>query len=269
MPTCGNPSDRNKPSMGSFPLYLNQGSTLALDIDTAQRLRIERAQLPEKRIPLHLVSRIVCSSQVSISTSALLACMRRGVPLAIVEPSGKTLGWCFGVRRTENSLRELLRHALDDPAWEVEYKNWLANQHLAICTQMLLLCQVPGTAAARANPRAALCNAHRQKHQQPCGQAVDAIAQLAQHELAAHLGRESCDPTLLAWARPGINLINDLGALLGLHAHTDIHHTAQRHVEEALQHWALRRYERSSALWQQRIAHLGVAFEQFLREHWQ
>jgi hypothetical protein len=255
--------------MNSIPLYLNQGTTLSLDIDATQRLRIERALLPEKRIPLHHVSRIVCSSKVNISTGALLACMKRGIPLAIVEPSGKTIGWCFGVRRTENSLRELLRYALDDPTWNTHYKLWLANQRLAIGTQVLLLCQVPATAAARANPRAALCNAHRRKHQQPCGQAVEAIAQLAQHELAAYLGRESSDPTLLAWAKPGLNLINDLGALLGLHAHTDVHHTLALHADETLQRWALQRYERHSAHWQQRIAHLGVAFEQFLREHWQ
>jgi hypothetical protein len=255
--------------MSSLPLYLNQGSTQSLDIDTAQRLRIVRAQLPEKRIPLHLVSRIVCSSHVSISTGALLACMRRGIPLAIVEPSGKTVGWCFGTRRTENSLRELLRHALDDPAWATHYKQWLGNQRLAIAVQVLLLCQVPASAAARANPRAALCNAHRLKHHQPCGQAVNAIAQLAQHELAAHLARESSDPALLAWARPGLNLIQDLGALLGLHAHTDVHHALQIRTEEALPAWALHRYESHSAHWQQRMAHLAVAFEQFLREHWQ
>ena len=256
--------------MGSLPLYLNQGTTLALDIDTAQRLRIERAELPEKRIPLHLVSRIVCNSQVNISTGALLACMKRGIPLAIVETSGKTIGWCFGVRRTENSLRELLRHALDDPAWDPLYKQWLANQRLSISIQVLVLCQVTTSAAARANPRATLCNAHRQKHQRPCGQVVNAIAQLAQHELAAHLSRESCDPSLLAWSRPGLNLINDLGALLGLHAHTDVHHARQFHADEtAFQHWALQHYERHSAHWQQRMAHLSVAFEQFLREHWQ
>ena len=255
--------------MSSIPLYLNQGTTLSIDIDAAQRLRIERALLPEKRIPLHLISRIVCSSSVNISTGALLACMRRGIPLVLVETNGKTIGWCFGVRRTENSLRELLRHALDDPTWDTHYHHWRANQQLAISTQVLLLCQVPTSAAARANPRAALCNAHRRKHQQPCGQAVAALAQLAQHELAAHLGRECGDPSLLAWSRPGLNLINELGALLGLHAHTDVHHTPPIGPDQTLQPWALQRYERHAAHWQQRIAHLSVAFEQFLREHWQ
>ncbi|MEX1167651.1 MAG: CRISPR-associated endonuclease Cas1 [Hydrogenophaga sp.] len=255
--------------MGSIPLYLNQGTTLTLDIDAAQRLRIERAHMPERRIPLHLVSRIVCSSLVNISSGALLACMKRGIPLAIVEPSGKTIGWCFGTRRTENSLRELLRHALDDPTWETHYTQWQDNQRLAISTQVLLLCQVPASAAARTNPRAALCNAHKRKHQQPCGHAVDAIAQLAQHELAAHLGAEAGDPALLAWAKPGLNLINDLGKLLSLQAHIDVHHAQQLPTADKLASWALQRYERHSAHWQQRIAYLSVAFEQFLREHWQ
>ncbi len=255
--------------MAAIPLYLNQGSALSLDIDTAQRLRIQRAQLPERRIPMHLVSRIVCGPQVDVSTRALLACMRRGIPIAIVEPDGRPLGWCFGVRRTENSLRELLRHALDDPVWDPLYGGWLDTQRLAIGTQVLVLCQVPATAAARANPRAALCNAHRRKHNQPCGHAVNALARLAQQELAAYLAHQSSDPALLAWARPGLNLISDLGQLLGMHSHVDVHHAPEIPSNEHLPTWAMRRYERHSAHWQNRIAHLGVAFEQFLRQHWQ
>lgn len=255
--------------MASIPLYLNQGTALTLDIDAAQRLRIERSEMPERRIPLHLVSRIVCSSHVNISTAALLACMKSGIPLAIVGPSGETMGWCFGVRRTENSLRELLAHALADPAWHQTYQEWLNNQTLAISVEVLLLCQVPTTPAARKSPRVALCNAHRQKHQQACGDAVDAIAGLAQHELAAYLGQESGDPSLLAFSRPGLNLINDLGGILGLHAHTDVHYAARLPDNEPLGLWALKAYEGNCAHWQQRIAHLGVAFEQFLRMHWQ
>jgi hypothetical protein len=258
--------------MSGIPLYLHTSGAQRLDLDNAQRLRIERKDLPDKRIPLHLVSRIVCRSNLDISARVLVACMKSGIPLALVEPDGKAIGWCMGARRTETTMRQLLTHALDDPEWDVRYAQWLQNQRLAVAAQVLLLCSVPATAQARRNPRAALCNAHRQKHQQACGSAVNALVYLAQHELAAHLSQETGAPELLTWARPGLNLIHDLGALLGLHAHTDVHHAPRlpqtNQNKEAVNAWATCHYERHSAHWQQRIAQLSWSFEQFLRSHW-
>lgn len=255
--------------MSSMPLYLLQDKVQRLDIDAAQRLCIIHELLPDRRIPIHLVSRIVCNMRVDISSKALIACMKKGIPLAIVERSGRTVGWCFGVRRTENSLHDLLRQALDDPEWDSLYNHWRENQTLAICAQVLLLCQIPATPSARANPRAALCNAHYQKHKRCCGQAVNELAELAQHELASHLAHESADPSLLAWSRPGLNLITDIGAILGLHAHIDIHHASNIPEREALMVWAMQRFERHQSHWQQRIAQLSQAFEKFLRTRWQ
>lgn len=258
----------HSPTMHALPLYLHNGSAQRLDLDSAQRLRIERKDLPERRIPLHHVSRIVCSSTLDISARALMACMKSGIPLAVVDTNGHTLGWCLGARRKETSLRQLLTHALDDPAWASHYPDWLAQQRAAIAAQTLLLCGVPTTAAARHNPRTALCNAHFVKHQQGCAQQVDALALLAQHELAAQLAQETGAPQLLAWHRPGLNLIEDLGQVIGLHAHTDLHHAPLLPEADKLTPWAIRHYERHTAHWQQRIGQLMYAFEQFLRSHW-
>ena len=257
------------PAMNALPLYLHNGSALRLDLDAAQRLHIERKDLPERRIPLHHVSRIVCSSTLDISARALMACMKSGIPVAIVDPSGNPLGWCLGARRKETSLRQLLNHALDDQAWPCHYPDWLQQQHAAVAAQTLLLCGVPTTAAARNNPRAALCNAHFVKHQRGCAQPVDALTLLAQHELAAKLTQETGAPELLAWHRPGLNLIEDLGQVIGLHAHTDLHHAPLLPEADMLTPWAIRHYERHTAHWQQRIGQLIYGFEQFLRCHWQ
>lgn len=254
--------------MNALPLYLHNGSAVRLDLDAARRLRIERKDLPERHIPLHHVSRIVCSVTLDISSRALMACMQSGIPVAIVGNKGETVGWCMGTRRKETTLRQLLTHALDDSTWPEHYGHWLALQKAAIAAQNLLLCGVPTTAAARNNPRAALCNAHRQKHGMGCAHLVNALASLAQHELAAVLAKETSDPELLAWHRPGVNLIDDLGLLLGLHAHTDLHHTAGLPTIDQLTPWAIRHYERHSAHWQQRIAHVVYSFEQFLRTNW-
>ena len=256
------------PTMNAQPLYLHNGSAQCLDLDTAQRLRIERKDMPERRIPLHHVSRILCSSTLNISSRALMACMKGGIPLTVVDPKGETLGWCLGARRKETSQRQQLIHALDDQAWPDHYTDWLAQQHTAIAAQTLLLCGVPTTAAARHNPRTALCNAHFVKYHQGCAKQVDALALLAHHEFAAQLAQATSAPELLAWHRPGLNLIEDLGNVIGLYAHTDLHHAAQLPEDDELTAWAIRHYERRAAHWQQRIAQLMFAFEQFLRSRW-
>ena len=256
------------PAMNALPLYLHNGSAQRLDLDGAQRLRIERKDFPERRIPLHHVSRIMCSSTLDISARALMACMKSGIPLAVVDTNGETLGWCLGARRKETSLRQLLTHAPDDQAWPTHYAEWLAQQHVATAAQTLLLSGVPTTAAARHNPRTTLCNAHFVKHGQGCAHAVDALALLAQHELAAQLAQATSAPELLAWHRPGLNLIEDMGQVIGLHAHTDLHHAPLLPDPEKLTPWAIRHYEKHAAHWQQRMGQLLFSFEQFLRCHW-
>ena len=253
--------------MNAIPLYLQ--NTTALTLDAACRLRIQRPGKPERQLPLHLVSRIVCESNTAIDSRVIITCMQRGIPVAITNKNGTAIGWCLGWRRRESSLQQLLLHALDDPTWPELYAQWHHNHHLATTAQILLLCQLPATAAARRNPRTALCNLHQHKHQRPCGKLVNALARLAQHELAQRLAQTVNDPTLLAWNRPGLNLITELGNLLALHAHLDIHHSTRLPAPEQQHAWAIRTYERHSAHWQQRIATILFEFEQFLRHHWQ
>ncbi len=250
------------------PLYLQKGSAQHLDIDASQRLRIRVKDQGERYIPLHHVSRIVCSHTLEISSRALLACMQRGIPVSILDVDGNPLGWCLGVRRIETSLRQLLRHALDDPLWPELYSEWLHRQNVAVATHALLMCEVPATPTARHSPRPALCNAHFQKHQQPCAKPLDALALLAQQELAAQLAEQASDPQLLAWNRPGLNLLNDLGEVLGWYAHIDLHHAPMLPEEAKITSWSIKHYERHTRHWQQRISQLMHEFEQFLRTHW-
>ena len=72
----------------------------------------------------------------------------------------------------------------------------------------------------------------------------------------------------LAWHRPGLNLMEDIGQLLSLHAHTDLHHAPILPTLDQITPWAIRHYEKHTAHWQQRIGHLMFSFEQFLRTHW-
>ena len=250
------------------PLYLQNSSVTRLDLDASMRLRIERKALPEKRIPLHHISRIVCSSSLDISTRTLIACMKSGVPLMVMDQTGETLGWCLGARRKETSLRQLLSLALDDSVWNARYTKWLQQQRAAYASEALLMCGVRISPAARRNPKVALCNAHYRKHGQATGIFVNALANLAQHELAAVLAKEVSEPSLLTWHRPGLNLIDDLGSTMGLFAHIDLHHTTNLPEPDQLTAWAVRHYEKHAPHWQQRLGQVLFDFERFLRAHW-
>lgn len=255
-------------SFGVRPLYLQGGSARRLDIDASGRLCISCHEQPERKIPLHHVSRIICSSSLQITANALMACLQSGIPLSILNADGTTLGWCMGSRRKESTFGQLLAHALDDPLWPSLYADWLHSQHLAIAAQVLLMCGVPASASARQYPRVALCNAYFRQYHQRCAEHVDALATLAQHELAALLAREVNDPRHLAGYRPGHNFVEDLGELIGLFAHIDLHHASPLPEPARLGPWAVRRYEKHSVHWQQRFANLMHELEQFLREHW-
>ena len=257
------------PDMLASPLYLHTGSAQRLDLESADRLRIERKDLPARHIPLHHVSRIVCGQTMDISSRALMACLQNAIPITIVNAQAEAIGWCMGARRKESSTKQLLMHALDDPLWDEHYGLWRAQQQLAIATQCLLLCGVQNNAAARWQPRIALCNAHHQRHKISSAKLVDAVAALAQHELAAQLDKQIAAPHLLAWYRPGLNLITDLGSLLGLYAHIDFHHAPKLPPPERAQLWAVQRFEKHAAHWQARMGQLLFGFEQFLRSHWQ
>ena len=238
--------------MLAAPLYLHTGSAQRIDLDSANRLRIERNNMPTRHIPLHQVSRMVCHESMDISAKALMACLQQAIPIAIVNSQNEAIGWCLGARRKESSTKQLLMHALDDPQWDTHFP----------------LCGVQNTASARQQPRVALCNAHYLRHRAASAHLVDAMAALAQHELAANLNHLVGAPDLLAWYRPGLNLIVELGVLLGLYAHIDLHHTPKLPAPDKRQIWAVQHFEKHAAHWQTRMGQLLFNFEQFLRTHW-
>ena len=82
------------------------------------------------------------------------------------------------------------------------------------------------------------------------------------------MATEVCNPELIAWSRPGLNLLNDFETLLSFYGHIDIHHANTLPHDFDANKWAVKFYEKHAAHWQQRIGHLMFEFEQFLRKHW-
>lgn len=253
---------------GGKPLYLLSYQAKRVSIDSTRRLQVHMSGGKINSVPLHLVSRLVCGVHIEIETKALHACMHAGVPIAIQTKDSESVGWCFGARRVESSLRQLLLFAYDDPKWEELYETWRDQTYDAIASQALLLCDVPATLDARKQPRIALCNAHFEKHGVACGDHLDALTLLAVHEIAAVLAEEVGDASLVVWGKQGLNLVEELGALVAVHAHVDLHHAQGLRRLRNIERWAVPFYESMAAHWQQRIATVVVSFEQFLRSHW-
>ena len=257
--------------MSARPLYLNPSEEVVVSCDAEVALRVRSADSPARRIPLTQLSRVVANSRTRWDSQALLACMTRGIPVSFVDHHGKPIGWCFGQRRRETTLGNLLHLALDSPDWDQHYPCWLDNQRRAAAAHALVMC---GERAAfdqlrsASSTRDVLCNAHTRKHGTATGDAVSAIAHLATQEFAASLDQAVVQSELLAWHRPGLNLIDDIGGIVGVYAHVGVHHARSLPAPGMLEKWAIKHYEGDAELWAPRIGGIIGNFERFLREHW-
>ncbi len=257
--------------MSARPLYLNPSEAVVVSCDAGVALRVRGADSPSRRIPLAQLSRVVTNHHTRWDSQALLACMTHGIPVSFVDRHGKPIGWCFGQRRRETTLDHLLRAALDCPEWDRYYPSWLDNQRRAAAAQALILC---GERASGEHLRSArctrdvLCNAHTRKHGLAAGDTVTALAHLAAQESAAALSHAVAQSELLAWHRPGLNLIDDIGGIVCVYAHVAVHHARRLPAPEMLEKWAIKLYQADAELWAPRIGAIIGSFERFLREHW-
>lgn len=254
--------------MSARPLYLQTSGDACVRLDSAVALRIEVDTRLAQRAPLSQISRVVSRTSVRWESDALVACMKRGIPVHFIDAAGKAQGFCFGARRVETTLAALLKNALDNEDWQHCYTEWKLNQHRARAAQALLLCQLPASDHNLKNVHNVLCNLHRTRHGEPAGVALGALQRLAHAEAAAVLDATVGDARLINWYRPGLCLINDFSGLIGLHAHTVVHHASVLPLPEQTARWAVLQYELHAALWASSAGALCGAFERFLREHW-
>lgn len=254
--------------MSARPLYLQPMLPARVALDSTVALRIHTVGQSGLRTPLTRISRVVSNHHVQWDSDALIACLQNGIPIAFMDARGKPIGWCFGARRRETSLANLLEHALESDEWEQRFNPWLDAQHRARAAQALLLCGVFTSTAHLANVRNVLCNLHRTRLGAPAGAALGRLEALARCDIAAALADAVGEARLLAWHRPGFNLIDTLAGLVAIHAHTIINGTQELPAPDQMAQWATRNYEKNAGLFAQSTGALIGALELFLREHW-
>jgi hypothetical protein len=78
-----------------------------------------------RRYPFNRLSHIVSDHRVNWKTDAITGCMSFGVPVFFSDGRGEYIGACYGTRRRETTLANLLRLSLEHPNGEVRLVEFL------------------------------------------------------------------------------------------------------------------------------------------------
>ena len=212
--------------MSLRPLYLEAGTPWQVKLDAGVALHVSAAGRARSLYPLQRLARVVCGAAAQWDTAALLACLRAGVPVLFHDGHGDPIAWCFGPRRRETTLQQLLREGLDHVHWVEHFSRW---QHAAQRREVLAALQFVGACAPQldaATARSRLCNLHRDRTGLPAGPWLHALHRALSAVVAENLHEALADPALIGYARPGLHLGQVFTELLQWRMHRLLHATA-------------------------------------------
>lgn len=89
------------------PLYLNAPEVRRVSLE-GPALKVVCRHQADQYFPLARLSRVISRGPVSWSSAALLECLRRGVPVTLLDREGKLLGMCFGAWPQDSRFSSLL-----------------------------------------------------------------------------------------------------------------------------------------------------------------
>jgi hypothetical protein len=205
------------------PLYLDPTLQWQVKLDEGVALNVSAPGRARSLYPLQRLARVVCGKHSQWHTEALLACLEAGVPVIFHDSRGDAVAWCFGGRRREATLGQLLREGLGRPEWPERFGLWAGA---AQRREMLGALRQLGLRTARldaAHVRALLCNQHRRRLGQPAGPWLRALQQATAGLACELLARSVGDGALLAYAQPGLHLPRELARLLEWRQHLILH----------------------------------------------
>lgn len=205
------------------PLYLDPGVAWQVRLDDGVALHVVAEGRARSLYPLGRLSRVVCGRDAQWRTDALLACLEAGVPIVFNNARRDTIGWCFGARRRETTLAQLLREALAQPDWQPRFDAWMHAVERREILAALAHMHLWAASLDRLHVRALLCNRHRRRIGAAPGPWLRALRQSAAGLAAEAAQRLIGDAQLLAFARPGLHLPQLLSGLLEWRQHRLLH----------------------------------------------
>ncbi len=249
------------------PLYLDAALHWQVRLDDGPALHVSAPGRARSLYPLQRLARVLSPSHAQWSTPALLACLRAGVPVLFHDATGELVGWCFGPRKRETTLTELLRMALDHPHWAELINTWvLAAQR----RQTLAVLHGLNTATCRhdaAAVRVHLCNLHRVRTGQPARAWINALQRANSALVAERLHDLLGDPALIGFAREGLHLGQTFAALMEWQLHAILHAAPLTVITHGTPgRFAAQSIERHAAALHRCCGELAGSLEHHLRE---
>ncbi len=249
------------------PLYLDAALPWQVRLDDGPALNISAPGRARSLYPLQRLARVICPTHAEWSTQALLACLRAGVPVVFHDGAGQTVAWCFGPRKRETTLANLLREAFDQAHCTELIGAWVRAEHRR---EILATLRAVGATSCRPEPaaaRAQLCNAHRTRTGQPAGQWISELTQAMQALVAERLHGLVGDPSLIGFAREGLHLGHTVSALMEWQLHRILHATPLITLQGSPPgRFAAEAIERHGAALHRCCGELAGGLERYLRE---
>lgn len=215
------------------PLYLDAGITWQVALDAGPALHLSAPGRARTLMPLSRLARVVSPCHAQWSTPALLACLAAGVPVLFQDRHGDTVAWCFGPRRRETTLGNLLREALDQPDGLDLIDRWRTAEARR---EMLAALRATGVTIGRLDPtdaRARLCNQHRLRLGRPAGPWLRALQRSTSALVAQRLHDAVGDPSLIGYAVEGLHLGHAFSELMEWQLHAVMHCTPAHRLADA------------------------------------
>lgn len=105
------------------PLYLDIAQANKVELE-AVALKIRCHGQADSFFPLRLISRVIVTGKVEWQTSALLACLEYGIPVAFRGRDGALVGHCLSDRSCQVTLESLLHASADSEEGDALYQQW-------------------------------------------------------------------------------------------------------------------------------------------------
>lgn len=211
--------------MSLRPLYLEAGTGWRVKLDDGVALHVSAAGRARSLYPLTRLARVVCGVSAEWDTAALLACLRAGVPVLFHDAHGDTLAWCFGPRRRETTLAQLLGEGLHHPEWSTVFSQWHQATERRELLSALHALRGHGGRLDAPTVRAHLCNLHRDRTGVAAGPWIRALQKANSALVAENLHSALGDPALICYARPGLHLARLFADLMEWRLHLLLHDT--------------------------------------------
>lgn len=199
--------------MGLKPLYLPHGRGIQVHAD-GPALCVGATDKAVSLYPFDRLSRVVSAEDVHWHGQALLCCLTRGVPVSFLDRAGRPLGCCYGIRRRETTLENLLLEAIEHPEWDGRYAIWFDGMQRQAMRQALLTNGLHCRRVDAVSTRGALGNAYHNETQCCAGRVFMHLQGVLFAWVSKRVGECITDPALLGFPRPGLNVVDALAEVL-------------------------------------------------------